>query len=505
MTRAAKVNQVIWIIMDDVRASHLFELIDKGKLPHISELAANGISCQECITSFPSVTFPCYPNIVTGAYSGYYPKEGSGIPSYHWIARNEPLSVGKKLPYMRNYDERSHLWKIGKDLGKNCLTIFEQAGEGNYLSATNVVFRGSHFTVPSNYNSQMIFKTAEEAFEKPTQFFSSNEVPKITIIYAPITDELMHEKGFDHPEYINEILNYDLYIGSLIAKLKNLGYYKDTAICIISDHGNYKAKNVHDIASYFENLGLRQYMPKKNTGDFDANMGSVGFFNFRGDTWHHHPTLDQLKNFNPSGTGSNNLNLFNSLWKIPGVKYMYYRDDDNTPDKGTIHIEKRLEKNGKSLKGRIEYEGHGKSQKTKYVYEEEEFFGYGTHEEVSKLIGNGSHIIDEWVAATCKIDFPMFIDQLPRYFKNPRSCDIMISTCGEYAFNYEHGKTSNDHRYSHDIALKNSMTVPFIIGGSPEIPRLKLEYCKTTDMVPTLLDLLGTKPHSSVVGNSLLP
>ncbi|TFG07639.1 MAG: hypothetical protein EU539_04430 [Promethearchaeota archaeon] len=504
MTHVAKIKHVILIIMDDVRASHLFDLINKGKLPHMAKLAANGISCQDCITSFPSVTFPCYPNIVTGAYSGYYPKEGSGIPSYHWIARTKPPSVGKRLPYMRNYDERSHLWKIGKDLGKNCLTIFEQAGDGNYLSATNVVFRGSHFTVPSAFNSQMIFKTAEEAFKNPSQFFSSNEVPKITIIYAPITDELMHDKGFDHPDYINELINYDSYIGSLIAKLNDLGYYKDTAISIISDHGNYKAKNVHDIAPYFENLGLRQYAPKNNKGDFDANMGSVGFFNFRGETWHHHPSVDQMKDFNPSGTSSSSLNLFDALWKVPGVKYMYYRDDNNTPDKGIIHIERKVNKEEKPLKAQIEYKDHGKFQKTKYVFEEEELFGYEKLENIANLTDGNFHSIDEWLAASYKIDFPMFIDQLPRYFKNPRSCDILISTCGEYAFNYEHGKTSNDHQYSHDIALKNSMTVPFIIGGSPEIPRLELEYCKTTDMVPTLLRLLGLKPHKSVVGKSII-
>ncbi len=95
------------------------------------------------------------------------------------------------------------------------------------------------------------------------------------------------------------------------------------------------------------------------------------------------------------------------------------------------------------------------------------------------------------------------VDQIPRYFKNPRSCDIMISTVCEYGFGYEHGKSLPNSPYSHDIGLKKSMTVPFIIGGSPSIPSTELSYCKTTDMVPTLLDLLGEKPHFSVVGKSV--
>lgn len=97
----------------------------------------------------------------------------------------------------------------------------------------------------------------------------------------------------------------------------------------------------------------------------------------------------------------------------------------------------------------------------------------------------------------------MIVDQVPRYFKNPRSCDIITSTLGEYFFGYEHGKTMADYPYSHDIGLKKSMTVPFIIGGSPNIPKLELSYCKTTDMVPTLLNLIGEKPHYSVVGKSV--
>ncbi len=504
MSRNSKVNQVILIILDDVRASHLFDLINQGKLPNISELAGKGVSSQNCITSFPSVTFPCYPNIITGCYSGYYPIEGSGIPSYHWVARTDPPSERKKLPFIRNYDERSHLWKIGKDLSPNCKTIFEQAGEGNFLSSLNIIFRGSYFEAPLEYNAELIFKTAEEGYKNPARYFDSKEVPKILAIYIPQTDELMHNKGFDHPQYINEILRCDNYIGSLMVLLKNLGYYDETAICLISDHGNYKAQNFYDIAPFFQKLGLRQYYPKEKIGDFDANIGSIGFFNFKGETWNHHPTFEQMRNFNPSGTGSKKLDLFSSLWKIPGVKFMYYRKDNNKPDSGIIHLERKNNKTGKIIKGIIEYQGHGKNHKTKYTYDDEELFGYENNEESAIILDNKYHDIEEWLAATNKIDFPMFIDQLPRYFKNPRSCDIMTSTCGEFGFNYEHGKTASSKTYSHDIAIKDSMTVPLIIGGSPEIPKLKLDYCKTTDAVPTLLDLLGITPHKSVVGRSLL-
>ena len=503
MPRKCLVDQVILILIDDVRASHLFDLIGKGRLPNIAQIAEKGVSSQNCITSYPSITFPCYSNVIIGSYSGYFPKEGSGIPMYHWVGRSDPPVEKKRFPIIRNAGKGSHLLKLNDDLGPNCQTIFEQAGDGNFLSSLNLINRGSTLIPPKEYTSSSILQGVGKVFKDPKSVFNEKNVPKVTVAYVPKTDDLMHHKGFDHPEYINELVKCDKYIGSLIKTLRNTGYFDSTAIGIISDHGNYKAEKMYDIEPFFEAKGLIQYIPRKGTGDFDATIGGVGFFNFRGKDWFHHPTFNQLKEFEPSGPGGGNLDLFEMLWKIPGVKLMYYRDDDNTPDKGIIYLEHRDEKTGKKLKDTIEYEGHGIKQKTKYIPSDEDFYKYREHEETASLLDGKGHTIDEWLNATNQIDFPMIVDQVPRYFKNPRSCDIITSTLGEYGFGYEHGETKADYPYSHDIGLKKSMTVPFIIGGSPNIPNLNLSYCKTTDMVPTLLNMLGEKPHFSVVGKSV--
>jgi hypothetical protein len=504
MTKNVIVNRVVLIILDDVRSEHLFNLIEQGKLPNMAHLAESGIKSNNCITSFPSVTLPCYANIITGSNSGYYPKEGSGVPSYHWINRTDPPSESKKPPFIRNYSVRRDVFKINKDIGLNVKTIFEQANEGNFLSIISFLFRGSTFTTPTEYKPELIFKKLIDILKNPKESFINNEQPKITIVYIPHTDDLMHEKGFDHPEYINLIIDCDKYIGLVIETLKQTGYYDDTAICITSDHGNYKAQNLYNLEPFFQSKGLIPYNQKTGKGDFDSNFGGIGFFNFKGNTWQHHPTIKQMKNFKPSGITSNSLNLFETLWEIPGVKFMFYRDDKNTPDRGIIHLEYRNNKKNKRLTGRIEYDGHGKKQKTKYIYDSEDLFGYINSDKSRTLLDNKPHSMEEWLAATYKTDFIYIIDQLPRFFKNPRSCDIMVSTRGEYCFNYAHGKTSGVTPYSHDLALKKSMTVPLIIGGSSNIPKLDISYCKTIDIVPTLLNFLGIKPDKSVLGKSLI-
>jgi len=497
MVRNSKFNQVILIILDDVRAEHLFKLINEGKLPNMKNIADNGISCSNCVTSYPAITFPCYGNIVTGSYSGYSPKEGSAVPLYHWLNRTDPPSTSKKPPFIRNYGERSQLLKVNKDVGKNVKTIFEQVSQGNFLSSSCFLFRGAYFIAgKSVFDVAGIFKNIADAFEHPRNYFSDNEVPLLSIGYVFQTDDIMHKLGFDHPNYINLVVECDRYLGSLMNTLKTTGYYDDTAIAIITDHGNYKAKKIFDLEPFFQKKGLIPYVPEIGTGDFDCNFGSVGFFNFPGETWQHHPTIKQMERFKTSGNGK--------LWEIPGVKYMYYRDDSNKPEKGKIHIKYRDKESERMIKGTIEYQGFGKEQKTKYAFEDKDFYGYSENEKSAKILDNRFHSIEEWLEATNHIDFPIIVDQIPRYFKNPRSCDIIISTLGEYSFGYEHGKTVGTSPFSHDIGIRSSMIVPFIIGGSPEIPQMEISYCKTTDMVPTLLALLGIKPHSSVIGKSIL-
>ncbi len=519
---SSRVNQVILILIDDVRSSHLFGLMDQGKLPNLAALAKSGMSSRECITAFPSITYPCYPTIITGSYTGFYPKDGMGIPSYHWVARTENPSEDMPLPEIRNYGVGFSAWKLNEDIGSSVKTIFEQAGEGKFYSALNLISRGSinypssKATVVIGYIWYMFIKRnissldwrpldlVERVFRNPKLISDTNEIPKVTVAYIPGPDDLLHHKGYDHPKYIQELLNCDKYIGNLVKTLKEIGRYDDTAICVVCDHGNYKNKRMVQLESFFNTRGFKQYVPKKGFGDFDCTIGGIGFFNFPGKTWHSHPTVDQMKKFKPTGDNAKEINLFEMLWQIPEVKLMYHRDDANTPDRGVIHLERLDPKTKKTLKGKIEYEGHGKNHKTKYTFETEDLFGYSNDPKAQKMLDGNWHDINQWLAGTYHVDFPNFIDQLGRYFKNPRSCDIMIDTLGDCGFGYEHGRTKSDYPYAHDIALKEVMTVPLIIGGSPEVPNIQIPFCKTTDVVPTLLDLLGKTPHSSVVGSSLL-
>ena len=102
-----------------------------------------------------------------------------------------------------------------------------------------------------------------------------------------------------------------------------------------------------------------------------AYYAGVGFFYFKGynnsnvrNCWNR-PTLKELEIFGPE-----KVNLLVDLLKINGSRLMYYNDDRNTFNKGTIYLKRKIKKLDKVITGRIEYEGIGSEYKTRYIIDD---------------------------------------------------------------------------------------------------------------------------------------
>ncbi len=525
-----QIKHVIFCIIDDVKSDQFFDLINEGSLPNLKRLMNEGIYSKKCITDFPSLTYPTQVSMMTGTYTGNYLEElCHGVPSFHWMERNEVP------PFLRSYnsigsDERIQVYKLNDDLGNNCKTLFEMVGEGNTVSISQFISRGASYLFPERKTKLIMYyllikhshninkyirkanlvavKKLLKTFENPKKFFDTKEVPIVSNLLFVSSDVMMHLYGFDSEMYKLNLFHIDKVLGILLEGLDKLGYLEETAIAISSDHGNYKAKTLGVFGNFFSENGLNHYHPRKNIkGNMNlSGFGSVGFFNFKAsststETKWNHPTINELENYGPK-----RINLLQKLFTINGINLMYYKGDENTCKKGEIHLKRKNQNTGKIINGFIEYRGNGKDYKTKYSIDNSDLdiFNYINDETASKLIDGKFHSIKEWLDATYNLDFPLYTDLIPRHFKNPRSADIILSTSGDVAFNIKHGKKENENIYLHDIGLKKSTVVPLIIGGSNNIPRKEVSYCKITDIVPSLLKLLGKKPHPSVIGESLI-
>ncbi|MHA1912871.1 MAG: alkaline phosphatase family protein [Promethearchaeota archaeon] len=521
-----KINRVIFIIIDNLQARHLFDFIDRGLLPNIRKLMANGIYSKNCITDFPPITYPTQVSLITGTYTGDFRKEEChGVPLMNWMGRDY------SPPYLRDYTARNiQIYKLNTDIGIRCKTILEMVGEGNKASIAQFINRGANYFFPERKTKLAMYYLALgisrdrkktmiradsaivqkliDVFKKPKKYFKNSEPPIISLLWFMTPDILLHFFGSESHIYKLNILHIDKVIGVLIEALDQMGYLEETAIAITSDHGSYKAEKYGEILDFFKHRKLTHYHPRRNLrGNMNiAKYDGVGFFNFKGDSNNHiknswaHPTIKEMENFGPE-----KVNLTQELFKINGSHLMYYRDENNTFDKGIIHLKRKIKRSGKILTGSIEYSGTGKNYKTKYIMEngESDIFNYSKDETASSLMDSKFHTTQEWLGATYHLDYPIHLDLIPRHFKNPRSCDLILSNDGSIVFNMKNGKVGNKNIFNHDRGIKECMNVPFIVGGSLEIPQKSIPYCKITDIVPTLLSLLGKTPHKSVIGQNL--
>ena len=487
----------------------------------------NGIYSENCITDFPPITYPTQVSLLTGTYTGNFKKELShGVPLLNWMDRDSAP------PILREYAAKDlQIYKINKDMGNNCQTILEMMPEGNTASIAQFINRGSDYVFPERKtklamfylllkyfpnvkkrlirSNSVIAQKLIEVFEKPKKFFDNSEPPICSLLWFISSDLLMHKFGFDSHIYKLNLLHIDKVIGVLIDNLKRLGYLKDTAIAITSDHGNYKANKLGNLNNFFKQNRLNNYHPSKNSkGNMNlAYYASVGFFYFKGmnnskikNSWNR-PTLKELENYGPK-----RINLLEKLFRINGSHLMYYRENGNTSNKGIIHLKRKIKETGKIITGRIEYMGTGSDYKTRYISDDGDYdiFNFMADNVASRLLDNRFHTIQEWLEATYHLDYPLFPDLIPRHFKNPRSADLIVSNDETIKFSIHHGKQKGKNLYDHDIGLRKCMAVPLIIGGSLEIPHKEIPYCKITDIVPTLLKLIGKKSHKSIIGKNLV-
>jgi hypothetical protein len=487
----------------------------------------NGIYSENCITDFPPITYPTQVSLITGTYTGYYKNElCHGVPLLNWMGRDVAP------PILREYASKTlQIYNINKDIGNNCRTILEMAGDGNKASIAQFINRGANYIFPERKtqlvmlylilkyfpsvrrrmirSNSVIVQKLIKIFEKPKNYFDNSEPPIASLLWFMSSDLLMHKFGYDSYIYKLNLLHIDKVIGVLIDKLERLGYLDDTAIAITSDHGNYKADKIGNILPFFKQNRLVNYHPlKKAKGNMDlAYYAGVGFFYFKGcnnnnlkDSWSY-PTTEELEKYGPK-----KVNLLKDLFKIEGSRLMFYRDDNNTHNKGIIHLKREINDTGKIITGRIEYKGMGMDYKTRYNIDNDDMdiFGYINDNLASKLLDNKFHSIQEWLEATYHLDYPIHPDLIPRHFKNPRSADIILTNNESIKFGIHHGKLKNKNLYDHDLGLRKCMAVPLIIGGSLDIPQKHVKVCKITDIVPTLLKLIGKKPHKSVVGECLI-
>jgi len=466
-------KRCIMILADGARADVLRDLSDKGELLSISEhLIAPG-SFRAAVTAFPSTTGPAYLPYLTGCYPGT-----CNLPGIRWFDKDHFAENRFSKDRFRSY-VGAEAFYLNRDLAADKATLFELISRSaNIFSSINrgVSFKGnkSKFSrIWYWYYAHLTDRWGlvdEAATEKVVA--ALNDDPEFLFVVLPAIDEYSHLSSPFHPRTMEAYRDLDRAVGRIVADLKRRGWWDETMMMIVSDHGLSETSRHFALNQFLERAGVSVlYYPKivfkwrfEAASMVSGNaMANVYFKNRHG--WKGRATWETLT--------ARPDRLVERLVEQPEVDMLAAQRED-----GSILVKGRRGEAAISMNGKIRYEVKGSDP-----------FGYRRLPET---------MTDrESLALTNGTDYPDAPAQLVQIFRSQRAGDVILSAAkgSDLRLRYE----IHEHKSSHGSLHWEHMKVPLVTNVRlPEGP------VRTVDVFPTVLKLLGRPVPAGIDGISLL-
>jgi len=211
---------LILISWDGVQREHLLELYRQGLLPNLEALGREGSMMPMEVIGHATDTKAGHAEML----SGYGPEVTGVYSNQRYQAIPEGLTVFERLK-ARFGRGIATLAITGKRT--NLIEILE-----NTLPELDfVLIRGA----TAEQNGPVMLRALETLKEQP--FFA--------FFHFSDPDHAGHAHGENSQEYSEAILTCDLWLGEIVAKLRELGIYEKTLIYVTTDHGFDEGRKSH--------------------------------------------------------------------------------------------------------------------------------------------------------------------------------------------------------------------------------------------------------------------
>jgi dienelactone hydrolase len=220
---------VILISWDGVQREHLYNMLEEGKLPNLQSLIWEVGIADITVTDHTTDTKAGHSEMLTGypprITSVWNNKKFKPIPKgYTIFERLEKHSGGKIVTVMLT--GKTH------NLGG-------ERGEPFYIAKKNIDVFDSN-AAPASVVGPKAINYIERYYTKQFFFFFHFSDP----------DSKGHLYGENSTQYENGIIACDLWLGKIIASIKEKGIYENTIIYVTADHGFDEGKKTHSNAPY---------------------------------------------------------------------------------------------------------------------------------------------------------------------------------------------------------------------------------------------------------------
>jgi hypothetical protein len=494
---------VMVFFVDGMEKRILTAMAANGELPLLKRyLLDRSVEVENAITGVPGVTFANATTMVTGQHAGHH-----GIFANRWFDQH--------LLASRNYESAATMADVNHDFtvptiyeildGKVTCVIGMQVNRGAHIAlvtdATNGGLAAYHRWQDDEYE-EVDSLMADALREVVAQSRIIGHWPDFTLVYFPGVDLVGHDRGPQSDAYRSALRNLDRVLGGALRVLDAAGLLTRMTIVLTSDHG-FQPIGLDQHLQLDDFLGQELGIPTYLTNTAGERVATVPyperfvlFQRFRivathsgdryaslhlqsTDGWSRHPALDEILSFHRHGAASlapavADLTFPEVLVRQPAIDFAAVRVSDD---------EVRLwGKHGSSVVGR-----HRLEDRAVYRYRVvagDDPLGYASDPRASGLCDGQFHEPSDWLAATATLPHPDIAPRLGEAFESPRAGDIMIFAAPGWDFSLQslggHGGLERDE-----------MLIPMYFAGPDLPPGSKVGAARLSDLVPTLLELMG--------------
>jgi arylsulfatase A-like enzyme len=464
---------VIVIVADGVRPDTLRAALDKGALPALNDLRADG-GLFTVTTCAPSVTGPAYTPFLLGRYPAPV-----GLPGLRWYDRSRRVC---KLPG----NSRSYVgWEVGavdQDLDSDAPTIFELTRSS--IAAFSPIARGlkkgahvgktvalalrmgiAHFRGDVRGTISIDRDIAREFAERVIA-----EQPEFAFAALTGVDKASHATGHDSSFVLGALRIIDALVAELRSELGTTAHWQKTHLWVVSDHGHSRVQDHEDLVRLLRDWGFH---PRAHPWAYTWR-GNVAVMVSGNSLAHLYLDLEsRVRRWWPEL----------ALHGEPLVQQLLTRDsvDLVALPHSAARIEIRSRRRGSAMLD---------ARQGRYTYVPRTGDPLG--------IGNMKDLDDDAAhAVTAGCDYPDALVQIAALATAERSGDVIISASRDWDFRARYEPIP--HVSSHGALHRDHMLVPLLLNRPPRrAPR------RTADVFPSALAALGVRAPPGLDGESYL-
>jgi type I phosphodiesterase/nucleotide pyrophosphatase len=464
---------VVVLVADGARADAFDGALDE--FPALERLRTEG-DLHRIASVFPSVTGPAYTPFLLGRFPGPI-----GIPGLRWYDRSRTACGWPD--YARSYVGHQ-MRHFDADLDPSAPTVFELVP--NSVGALSVVTRGlpperrvGTLTVRSAARATLThFRGRAEGWLDVDRESADTVVARMRderpdYLFAAFTgvDKASHARGHDDPLVHEALTIVDDAVARLRRDAESGGYWEDTHLWIVSDHGHAEVHTHMDLAGVVAETGLRTV-----AHPWSATLAPDAAVMVSGNAMAHlYLDLDRRERPWWPALARRHERLAGALLECEAVDLMLLPHD-------TDRCEVRSRTRGSAFVERV--------GETTFRYRRES----GDPLQVGlDLEANADDMYD----ATRDGDYPDAVVQIATLAGSARAGDVILSATPGWDFRSRYEPIP--HRSAHGALHRDHMMVPLLMNRrAARAPR------RTTDLFASALDALGVQAPMRMDGRSFV-